>query len=188
MNETRFSLDLIQVASPCHVSWDEMAGDERVRHCGQCKLSVYNLGEMSRQEAEDFINRREGRMCVRFYRRQDGTVLTKDCPVGVRALKQRMIRAVAALAGIFVAMFGAPLLGGVLNRLKGGGIDRPAQAFAHWVDPQPKLMIVGQIMGGLSPPVLIPPTAPPPNLDPAETPLLPPTPEQLHEIQQRLEQ
>src|SRR4029453_10412011 len=103
------SLDLIHVASPCPASWDEMTGDERVRFCKQCNLHVYNLSEMSREEAEEFVSRRGGRTCVKFFRRGDGTVLTKDCPVGVRALRQRFVRAAAALAGILVALVSGTL-------------------------------------------------------------------------------
>ena len=67
-----------------------MTGDERVRHCAECKLNVYNLSEMSGQQATELITETEGRLCVRFYRRADGTMLTRDCPVGVAALKRRL--------------------------------------------------------------------------------------------------
>jgi hypothetical protein len=35
-------------------------------------------------EAERLVVEKEGRLCVRFHRRADGTVLTRDCPVGLR--------------------------------------------------------------------------------------------------------
>lgn len=96
-------LDLIQIASPCHVSWDEMSGDERQRHCSHCNLNVYNLSEMSREEAEAFIAECEGRVCVRLYRRADGTVLTRDCPVGLAAVRAKLVRVAVATAGLFLA-------------------------------------------------------------------------------------
>jgi hypothetical protein len=74
-----------------------MHGDNRVRFCDQCQLNVYNLSELSRVEAERLIAATEGRLCARFYRRADGTVLTKDCPVGLRALRKRVSRRVAAV-------------------------------------------------------------------------------------------
>ena len=184
MSQSITTLDLIQIASPCPASWEEMTGDERVRYCKLCKLHVYDLSAMSWEEAESFVQRREGRTCVRFYRRADGTVLTKDCPVGVRALRQRLVRAAAALAGLFVALVGGTLLGG---RLLPSGVKRPADAFAEWVDPASRLTLV---MGGCSPPTPVP--TPPPSdgsmREPAETPLPPPTPEQRQEIQRRLQQ
>src|SRR5258708_24859457 len=85
-------LDHVTVAAPCPADWDCMIGDERTRFCGQCKLNVYNLSGMTRSEAESLFSRSEGRLCVRFYRRADGTVITKNCPVGLLAIKQRVSR------------------------------------------------------------------------------------------------
>jgi hypothetical protein len=72
-----------------------MRGDDRVRFCGQCQQHVYNLSAMSRAEGEALIARHEGRICVNLYRRADGTVLTTDCPVGVRRLQVKRVRRVA---------------------------------------------------------------------------------------------
>jgi hypothetical protein len=74
-----------------------MAGDERVRHCTLCSLNVYNFAEMTRDEVRDLLVRTEGRVCARLYRRADGTVLTRDCPTGLRALRRRASRVAAAL-------------------------------------------------------------------------------------------
>jgi hypothetical protein len=110
------TLDGIAVASPCTVDWEGMTGDARVRHCGSCRLNVYNLSEMTRAEAESLVRNREGRLCVRFYRRADGTVITRDCPVGLRAIRRRMALAWSAAAAMFVAMFTAGC-----GRAAGGG-------------------------------------------------------------------
>src|SRR5262245_42449716 len=61
----------LEVASPCTVPWQSMRGDERVRHCSECRLDVFNLSGMSQREAEGLIESRQGRLCVRFYRRPD---------------------------------------------------------------------------------------------------------------------
>ena len=91
---SRFSnpLSKVRVASPCPTDWDSMIGDERVRFCVQCELNVYNLSALTKAQAENLIVRTDGRLCVRFYRRKDGSILTQDCPVGLRALRQRMSR------------------------------------------------------------------------------------------------
>jgi hypothetical protein len=92
-------LDDVRIASPCSASWDEMTGDARVRFCGKCAKNVYNLSEMTRDEAEALLaqsERAEARMCVRLYKRRDGTVLTADCPVGVKRKNIRRVVAVAA--------------------------------------------------------------------------------------------
>jgi hypothetical protein len=68
-----------------------MEGDDRRRFCAECRLHVYNLSAMTRPEATRFLQEQEGRVCVRLYRRIDGAVLTRDCPVGVsREQRQRL--------------------------------------------------------------------------------------------------
>jgi hypothetical protein len=81
--------DNLKVASPCRASWEEMDGDDRVRHCKMCDRNVYNLSAMTRVEGEALLMSHTGRLCARFYRRADGTILTSDCPVGVRARRRR---------------------------------------------------------------------------------------------------
>jgi len=76
-----------------------MPGTDRVRNCADCALNVYNLTEMTTREARALIRQHEGRLCVRLYRRADGTVLTRDCPEGVpSAATERRRGAVVALA------------------------------------------------------------------------------------------
>lgn len=96
-------LDDIRVASPCPADWSKMAGDDRVRHCNACNLNVYDLSEMTREEATRLVFETEGRVCARFYRRNDGTVVTNDCPRGIAVLRKRLRRwstAVASFLGI----------------------------------------------------------------------------------------
>src|SRR5215469_10713462 len=90
-------LENIHVAAPCPADWTRMFGDDRVRHCCECNLNVYNISEMTRSEAEELIRSREGRLCVRFYRRADGTILTQNCPRGLRVAIRRVSRVAAAV-------------------------------------------------------------------------------------------
>ena len=69
-------LDNVRIASPCGANWNEMRGDERKRHCAMCRLNVYNLSDMTQAEAENFLINAEGRVCLRVFRRTDGTVIT----------------------------------------------------------------------------------------------------------------
>jgi hypothetical protein len=101
-------LDNLTIAAPCPANWDKMCGNDRVRFCSHCNLNVYNLSGMSRAEAERLLSNVEGRLCARFYRRADGTILTKNCPVGLSRIKQRVSRIASAL---FSAAFG--FLGGI---------------------------------------------------------------------------
>jgi hypothetical protein len=102
-------LDNVRIASPCSANWDEMYGDQRKRYCSECKLNVYNFSAMTRREAENFLINSEGRVCLQIFRRNDGTVITKDCPVGWRALKKRVSRPVTALFSLIMGVFGGIL-------------------------------------------------------------------------------
>ena len=116
-------LDRVRVAAPCNADWERMTGDERTRFCAQCELNVYNLSGMTRREAEALLTRAEGRLCVRFYRRSDGTILTRQCPVGLRALKARAGRAARAFLSAVLGFFGG--LG--FHGLAGDGRDAATQ-------------------------------------------------------------
>lgn len=115
---TKRFLENITIASPCHVNWDEMTGDEQTRFCNQCQKSVYNLSEMSRDEAERFMiekTHKQGKVCIRMYVRHDGTVITDDCPVGLRkakralqAAQRRILKTVAACTALISStLFGS---------------------------------------------------------------------------------
>jgi hypothetical protein len=110
MTKQNFDINKLRVASPCSVGWETMSGDERIRHCHSCQLNIYNISEMAKNEVEDLIAKREGRLCIRLYKRADGTVLTKDCPVGFRAYQKRISRfagaTLATVLGLFSISFG----------------------------------------------------------------------------------
>jgi hypothetical protein len=105
MSRFNSPLDRVRVAAPCRADWDTMLGDERVRFCHQCERNVYNLSDMSKREAEALVSGAEGRLCVRYYRRADGSILTDNCPVGLRALKRRVSRVVNATVSAALGFF-----------------------------------------------------------------------------------
>src|SRR5438270_9127003 len=112
MAEPKDFISTLQVAAPCSASWDRMRGDERARYCEQCRKQVYNLSDMSRPEAEALVREKDGRLCVRFYRRRDGTVLLDNCPVGLR----RARRAVALRLSWLAAFLGTSAVAATLAR------------------------------------------------------------------------
>jgi hypothetical protein len=105
MSASRSPLDNIKIASPCTADWKFMLGNDLVRYCGQCDKNVYNLSAMTREQAEALIRRMEGRLCVRYYMRSDGTVLNADCPVGLRAVRQRVRRITTAIFAVLISFF-----------------------------------------------------------------------------------
>jgi hypothetical protein len=110
----------IKIASPCSAQWEQMTGDKRARHCAECNLDVYNFSEMTSAEIEALTAARAGeRLCGRLYQRADGTILTRDCPVGLRAkirrVSRRLTGALAAAMSLFFATECAkPLMGQAL--------------------------------------------------------------------------
>ncbi|MGE3107934.1 MAG: hypothetical protein AB7G11_10580 [Phycisphaerales bacterium] len=138
---TVIRLEQIRVASPCTERWEDMSGDERSRHCARCNLHVHNLSAMSRAQADALVaSASQGRVCVRFYQRADGTILTSDCPVGLaraRAALRRTVGRVAAALGLtaVAASAGAGLesKGGMTGRLRDW---RPIAAVSGWLVPK----------------------------------------------------
>jgi hypothetical protein len=166
----RLSLDVIDVARPCPLDWNEMRGDERVRFCGHCSLHVYNLSTMSRTAAERLVRETEGRVCVRFYRRVDGTVTTRDC--GIKAAAKRLGQ--WAGAGTAVALSALVAALGWTRASSACPIenaDRPFRlAGQPPPPPPPQPPIMGKIRAPSSQPVMIMGdlvATPPPTSQPA---------------------
>lgn len=149
-------LDNLSVAAPCHAKWSEMTGDERARFCQLCHKHVYNLSAMSRADAEALVKEKEGRVCVRFYRRADGTVITDNCPVGLRRVRDRLRWIGAGLAA---------LLGVVASGMIAAASSRRTSVKSWFVEEPQK---VYPIMGALR--IATPPTPPPPPHPPAAPP------------------
>lgn len=94
------NLDEIRIAAPCKVPWESMKGTDTKRYCSQCHLNVYNISEMTTSEAVKLIGKDTG-YCFSLYRRADGTVITRNCPVGVTKIK-RFLKCSCALVGSFM--------------------------------------------------------------------------------------
>lgn len=96
----------------------ELTESERARFCGQCKKNVYDIASMSTAEAELFLQKMafghasdsgsesESRsICLQIYRRADGTVITDDCPVGLRRVRDFWRRLKTSAAALFAFAF-----------------------------------------------------------------------------------
>jgi hypothetical protein len=105
MSQFNNPLDHVRIAAPCKADWEQMIGTDRVRFCGQCNLNVYNLSSMTRAQAESLIAQTEGRLCVRFYRRTDGSILTRNCPVGLRVIQRRVSYLWKAVSAAVLSFF-----------------------------------------------------------------------------------
>lgn len=110
MQSNLIPLESIQIATPCRADWHSMqrvSGCDGIRFCPSCSKNVYNLSAMTREEAVRHIREQWGDMCVRLYRRSDGTVITNDCPVGRAAYQRRqMAPLLAKIVGTVAALLG----------------------------------------------------------------------------------
>jgi hypothetical protein len=143
-----------------------MSGDDRVRFCSECRRSVYNLSGMTREAAEALVLGSEGRVCVRYYRRPDGTMMTTDCLVARRRMWRRWLAVgVSAATVIVLAILGRPAdrdsHGHALRDTLGTAQDvEPIRTVVDWIDPPQ-----GFTMG-----TPLPPPPPPPGQNPATNP------------------
>jgi hypothetical protein len=104
-------LDEVVIAAPCPVTWESMTGDDRVRHCCGCSRNVYNISDMSSNEAEDFLAEHGATQCLQIYRRPDGKVMTDNCPRALRPLRNKCrtaLRVVFGLAASVLAFIPLP--------------------------------------------------------------------------------
>lgn len=147
-------LESVRIASPCSVPWSSMEGDDRRRHCRQCDRAVYDLSSLSRDEAEALVGARAAtgeRLCVSFFVRQDGTVLTADCPVGLAAVRRRLAWIAASLGALLALVAGVVGLRQLSGGRGGGG---------GWFSP-PATRIAGEMwVPTPTPPRPAPTTAP----------------------------
>ena len=162
----------VQIASPCPAKWEDMVGDDRSRFCSHCKLNVYNLAAMTEAQGEALIIEKEGKLCARIYRRYDGTILTKDCPRGLRAARKRAawlaLRAAAVLAFLVVSVYQAiagrnqAAINGVEREPSPSSYLRARIAVQRWIAAQPPPQ-QRQLAGDVAPmPMPVAPSPPAP--------------------------
>jgi hypothetical protein len=99
----------VTIKTPCSVAWDEWKEGEMVRFCDLCQLNVHNLSTRSDKEVKELLKNRTGRLCVFMYQRRDGSMVTDNCPVSLRVLRNKIKGWVAGLLLVLtwvVALFG----------------------------------------------------------------------------------
>lgn len=130
--QARNIINQLKIASPCPMEWDAMerTPEDAVRFCGECKKNVYNVSQMSASEANNILQSAMANgtgACMQLYRRADGTVITDDCPVGLRRVRD-MWRKVRSVAAGFVAVAVSSLPGWAQGNTQGSTQGKPGCA------------------------------------------------------------
>jgi hypothetical protein len=148
-------LKSITIASPCQAEWENMKGNNQIRFCEECKLNVYNLSGMTTQAAEQLIRETEGRLCVRYFQRADGTVINQDCPIGLNYLHtKKNIR----LSRIAVAITLVTIMGVFTVNAEANKIASPQAIQTEKQNKAPQSVLMGKpaqhpaIMGDIAAP------------------------------------
>lgn len=82
----------------CAARWEDLPGGDRVRSCPRCGQNVYDVAELSVEEADGLLARGDGRRATRVLRRPDGTVAMRPCRPRLRwRLAAVLVAAAAAL-------------------------------------------------------------------------------------------
>jgi len=159
----------LQVLAPCTEDWNAMAGGEDVRFCGKCRQNVYNLSAMTEAQAQELV---QGPVCVRFFHRGDGTVITRKCPPMIEAARRRLIALAAGVLPLAAGFWGS------VGWLRGLVHDRRDPGHATMGLRERSRAVMGEPVA-VRPPVEPPrvmmgaPPPPPPRL--MGKPALPPT-------------
>jgi hypothetical protein len=130
MRQKRGALKL-QVLAPCSEDWNGMPGGDDIRFCGRCRQNVYNLSAMNETQVRALV---QGPVCVRFFERGDGTVITRRCSPMLEAARRRLVAMTAGLLPLAAGFWGSVAwLRGMLHveppMVQGGitAVPRPAQ-------------------------------------------------------------
>jgi ankyrin repeat protein len=138
-------LDTIRVESPCEVSWDSMIGNDQVRFCEHCNLTVSDLSQLSRKRALRLVRASKGRLCVRYYRRPDGSTVTK-------ATQQKLYRIGRRASLIAAGAFSATLSLCNVDPANARSSLNHALVAAVSQDPARQLYVGGALRGAITDP------------------------------------
>lgn len=131
MARRRNLLDVIQTRFECPVSWDEMAGSESRRFCGQCRKEVFDFAQMEPRAVRARIAASRGKLCARVTR-ENGRVKTLAPPLLPAPEPRSSERAPAIAATFFGAWLSLAIAAGASP-----SSDNPATAEAFLAaDPQ----------------------------------------------------
>ena len=90
----------LEVKTPCSANWNQMSGNDKVRFCEHCQLTVNDLTSLTPKRIRRLIAKLQGRLCVRYHRGSDGKPLISQAPMKLHQISRRVSR---VAAGVFTA-------------------------------------------------------------------------------------
>ena len=124
--------DRMFIANPCPADWNKMTGNDQMRYCSECNKHVYNLSKMTRDKAEALVARFEGRLCARFERGGDGTIVTEEKTSGIQLISRRASPVASAVVTVILSLSGSA----VAATSSQPGNTVPIHAYANAKQPQ----------------------------------------------------
>jgi hypothetical protein len=85
----------LKIKNPCSASWDEMIGNNQIRFCEHCELTVHDLSHLTPKRVRRLVAKSRGRLCVRYQSLPDGSILLKAIPKKVHQIQRRVSRIAA---------------------------------------------------------------------------------------------
>lgn len=148
------NLERVSIQEPCSLRWEELAGDERRRFCGQCSRHVHNLSALRADEAERLVaeSAAGGRLCVTYLPGPDGRprTLPETPRPAPRARRRKDLRSL--VGSFFAGAFGVAAL------LAGCSVEPQQTELSPSDDAGPAPVPAGtdvpedlRVMGGMTP-------------------------------------
>ena len=125
----KFFLKNLTVPAPCHADWDAMKGNDQVRFCEHCDLSVHNLSQMTPPQALRLVSQSNGRLCVRFEQDPRGRIVRTPVKQKLHHISRRASR---IAAGAFTATLSLTSAVAQSCPTANGNVPRVSQPAARW--------------------------------------------------------
>ncbi len=85
----------LKIENPCSANWDQMIGNDWVRFCEHCQLTVNDLTPLTPKRVQRLIADSKGRLCVRYRVSREGTPILKAVPQQLHQIRKRVSKLAA---------------------------------------------------------------------------------------------
>jgi hypothetical protein len=98
-------LDHLEIKSPCEADWDSMQGNDRVRFCGHCRLTVRDVSDLTTRQALELVHKSQGRLCLRIRPDAPAHAETSKPPEPLFKINRRAPRIAAGTFGAALGLY-----------------------------------------------------------------------------------